>query len=484
MAVDATPIVFPAPPPDIERGFGWRSLKYFGAGAIVASVTIGSGETLFAARGGAVFGYALLWCFVGGSILKGVQVYAAARHMTLTGEHPMTHWAAMPGPRNWVPWMIGIISFLCFPFWHAGLPLALGSAMNWIFGITGTPEETLFYARIFGTVNLVIIVALTWLQTYGVLERVQAFIVGILLCTILVAVFAARPDWVQVLFGLVIPTIPDYEPWVAESYATIARRPPWVEIVTYLGAVGGGTYDYIGYIGCLREKRWGALALKRDRYAVRVHRTPQILSYDLGPDNLLRARQWLLPARVDTGAAFVSVTFFAASFAILGAVILHPIQVVPAGQDLLSHQARFLTEISPSLLYLYQLGIFFAFWGTIYGAYEIYIRTAFECFAPASKRVRNMPYARFRLGILLYSAIGGLILMWTMDNPVEIVTPAAILGGVLACGLWCFFMIWADRKFLPPPLRMRPLLLSLVALAGVVLTLLGTRAVWDYVAAL
>ncbi|HEX7071277.1 MAG TPA: hypothetical protein VF190_10740, partial [Rhodothermales bacterium] len=117
-----------------------------------------------------------------------------------------------------------------------------------------------------------------------------------------------------------------------------------------------------------------------------------------------------------------------------------------------------------------------------YGAYEIYIRTGFECLAPASRRVRSMPYQRFRLGILLYSAIGGLILMWTMDDPVAIVTPAAILGGVLACGLWCFFMIWADRRFLPAPLRMRPVLYSLVTLAGVVLTGLGLKAVWDYVA--
>ena len=126
------PIVYPELPSELQGGFSWRWLKYFGAGAIIASVTIGSGETIFASRGGAIFGYALLWCFVGGGILKGVQVYAAARHMTLTGEHPLTHWAAMPGPRKWVPWTIGIISFLCFPFWHAGLPLALGTTMNWI----------------------------------------------------------------------------------------------------------------------------------------------------------------------------------------------------------------------------------------------------------------------------------------------------------------------------------------------------------------
>lgn len=482
-AVEAA-FVYPEPPPDLKKGLSWRSLKYFGAGAVVASVTIGSGETLFASRGGALFGYGLLWCFVGGAVLKGVQVYAAARHMTLTGDHPMTHWASMPGPRNWVPWTIGLLSVACFPFWHAGLPLALGSTMNWIFGLQGTDSQLLFYARVFGTINLVIIVALTWLQSYGVLERVQAVIVGVLLFSVLVAVVAARPDWMLVLEGLVVPRIPDYEPWVEATYASIARRPPWVEIVVYLGAVGGGTYDYVGYIGCLREKAWGALALKQDRYDVRPTVQPRTINIDVGRDNLLRAKHWLLPARTDTGLAFLSVALFAGCFAILGAVILHPSQVVPEGLDLLSHQARFLTEINPALLYLYQVGIFFAFWGTIYGAYEIYIRTAFECFAPASRRVRKLPYQYFRRIILLYSAIGGLVLMWTMEDPVEIVTPAAIIGGVFTCGLWCFFMIWTDRRFLPAPLRMGSVLRTLVWISGTILTLLGTKAIWDYVAAL
>jgi hypothetical protein len=47
-------ITYPDPPDDLAR-FSWRTtLKYFGPGAIIAGITIGSGETVFAARGGAV----------------------------------------------------------------------------------------------------------------------------------------------------------------------------------------------------------------------------------------------------------------------------------------------------------------------------------------------------------------------------------------------------------------------------------------------
>ena len=51
-------------PQELQTGLTWRLLKYFGSGAIVACITIDSGETVFASRGGAIYGYTLLWCFL------------------------------------------------------------------------------------------------------------------------------------------------------------------------------------------------------------------------------------------------------------------------------------------------------------------------------------------------------------------------------------------------------------------------------------
>ena len=59
------PIRYPELTEELNHGPSFRMFKYFGAGAIIASVTIGSGETLFASKGGAIFGYTLLWCFLG-----------------------------------------------------------------------------------------------------------------------------------------------------------------------------------------------------------------------------------------------------------------------------------------------------------------------------------------------------------------------------------------------------------------------------------
>lgn len=477
-----SPIVYPPLPDDLQQGVSWRSLKYFGAGAIVASVTIASGETIFAARSGALFGYTLLWCFVAGALMKGVQVYSGMRHMVLTGEHPMTHWGYMPGPKNWVPVAIGLLSLFCFPFWQAALPLVLGGFMNWIVGVDGTADQTLLFARLWATLAIVVSVVLLSLKSYAFLEKAQLIIVGLLLACVFAATGAARPDWLAALLGMITPIIPHYDSWIVEKYPSIAVRPPWVEVITCIGAVGGGTYDYVGYVGCLREKLWGAIGVRHAAHEIISHEPTMPLAIDESQENLRAARRWLLPAQVDTVICFASVLVFTFCFVIMGARILHPQHLVPADKDLLVHQAQFLTDLHPLLLYVYQLGIFVAFFGTIYGAYEIYFRTAYECLMPISARFRAMPFETFRRGMLIYCASLGLVFLWTMRDPVSIITPAALVGGVFTCGLWCLAMLWADRRFLPRSLQMPWLLWLLVAVSGVVLTALGVKGIWDYVA--
>src|SRR3972149_1997401 len=467
----------------LERRLSWLSLKYLGAGAIVASVTIGSGETLFASRSGALFGYTLIWCFVIGAVMKGVQVYSATRYMVLAGEPPMTHWAHLPGPKGWVPIGIGALSLFCFPFWQAGLPLMLGTIVNWVFGISGTSDQLWLYERLWATLVIVAAVTLVWLESYAFLEKAQVLIVGLLLGCLFVATLAVQPDWLAALLGAITPRIPDYQPWVAAKYPDLAAHSRWVEVMTCLGAVGGGTYDYVGYVGFLREKLWGAIGLRHPPHQIDAGVPSMPLAIDASAENTRRANRWLLPPKIDAGIAFLAVLIFTLCFVMLGARLLHPEELAPAGRELFNHQASFLTELHPALLYVYQLGIFMAFFGTIYGAYEIYARTAHECLLPVSRRIRRMPFQRFRRGLVLYCALFGLTFLWTLPmSPDDIVRPAAIVGGVFTCGLWCLAMLWTDRRFLPAPLRMPPLLWLLTALSGVVLTLLGVMAIWDYVA--
>jgi Mn2+/Fe2+ NRAMP family transporter len=511
-SLEGQTIVYPPLTEDLKGGLGWRSLRYFGAGAIMAAVTIGTGETLFASRAGALFGYSLLWCFVGGALMKGIQVYVGARHMTLTGQHPMTHWGHMPGPRNWVPATIGFLSLACFPFWLAGIPMIMGQVINWIFGIDsqvlrmsmGELKQTLaqlpaadpfreellqrhahlmLLTRVWATATIAVVATLTWLQTYNVFEKAQTLIVGLLLASLLAACAASHPDLLRALAGL-LPSIPHYPSWVAVEYPKIAAEPEWVLVGTCLGTIGGGTYDYLGYLSCYREKTWGALSLGRSRITDEDVKPEKVMPIDTCPENVARGKRWLVPVQIDVWIGFLAVLVFASCFILLSAAILHPDHQVPDGFELLSKQARFLTDFHPALVYLYQMGVFMAFWGTTYGAFEIYLRTAYECLAPLSRFVRQTPERRFRAGALAYCTIGGLAVTWFGgDDAIKIVAPAAMVGGVFTCGLWCFAMIWADRRYLPKPLRMGRALTTLTVISGTVLTLLGTKAIWDYATA-
>ena len=107
-------------------------LKVFGPGAIVASLTIGTGELIFSTRGGALFGYRILFVFVAISLLKWGLVLASSRHMLLTGVHPYERMHDLPGPRGWLPIMLLLMCAVCMPIWisfHCGV---LGNLTSWI----------------------------------------------------------------------------------------------------------------------------------------------------------------------------------------------------------------------------------------------------------------------------------------------------------------------------------------------------------------
>ena len=108
---------------ELPRGLlGW--LTVFGPGAIIASLTIGTGELIFSSRGGALFGYRILFLFVVISLLKWGLVVASSRHMVLTGVHPYQRMFDLPGPRGWCPLVLMLIAAVCLPIWisfHSGV---------------------------------------------------------------------------------------------------------------------------------------------------------------------------------------------------------------------------------------------------------------------------------------------------------------------------------------------------------------------------
>jgi hypothetical protein len=181
-----------------------------------------------------------------------------------------------------------------------------------------------------------------------------------------------------------------------------------VEVVVYLGVIGGGTQDYIGYVGMLREKAWGMMG-RND-----AGRAPQIADT---PENSARGLAWLRLPRADATVSFACILVFTVCFVVLGATVLYPRHAVPEGFDLLTAQGSYLQDAGQSpavralLGFVYNTGVFFAFFGTIYGAYELYTRTARECVVAVLPRLRTVSNREFRRFTLLWCGVPGLARM-------------------------------------------------------------------------
>jgi len=452
---------------ELERGGLWNVLKLFGPGALIACVTVGTGETLFSPRLGAIFGYSMLWVVTASVILKGVQVYAGARYLVLTGEHPVKAWARFPGPRSWFPVLLALIIIPSLPPWIAAIADALANLCIWITGMGGGSE---WGRMVWSSGFLIGALIFTRIQTYGIIEKGSTVILSLKIGLVLVAVVVVQPDWFASVWHAVVPSMSTYDPALVARYPEFGQRPITLEIAVLAGAIGSGIHDYIGYLGMMREKKWGALGLKEESVG------PQHLS--LRSEQILLGRRWLRAPLFDATFSFLSVFLITACFMILGAVLLHPQKLVPTDQDLYSAQAQFLTVIHPSLMLIYKLGIFVALFGVIYGIFEVWGHTVYELLHAIFPKIQATNLPTVRTIVTSYACLGGLFVIWTGMKTIAIVSIVAPLTGIVGCGIWCLAMIWADRKFLPDAYRMNNFLFALTIAAGIVMTCFGIYTVF------
>ncbi|MBG6184836.1 Mn2+/Fe2+ NRAMP family transporter [Arthrobacter sp. CAN_A214] len=474
--VSSNLLTYPDPPAQLRKRLTLTAaLSVLGPGAIVASANIGSGEMVFASRGGALFAYALIWAFIVSAVAKAALAYSMNRYVVVTGEHPMSRWTTLfRGPRGWFTLLMGVVSIAAIPSWVGGLAIGLGDLMA---------DLTFGAGAWWATALIVISGILSWLGGYSKLEKAQTMIVGFMLIAIGVSVFVLQPDWIAALGG-VIPSVPEYGGWVVDAYPDIAERSVFLEVATYLGAVGGGTYDYIGYAGMMREKKWGMLG-HPDQAALSDRltglRRGEMLPLATDTEQVERAKAWSRAPLGDTLLSFAAIAIFAIMFMLNGASLLFVEQLVPSGNDTLTYQAQFLTAVHPTFEYLYYVAVFFAFFGSLYAFWELYSYTAFETLAPLSAKIRRGGQRIVRPWMYAYILVASLVLVWTVGQLVIIVTPASILGGLLTSGIFCLALVWTEHKVLPKQLRLSTPGQWWVICSGVLLTVLGIVSTWELI---
>jgi hypothetical protein len=467
----------PAPAPTLPRNAaGWLAL--FGPGAIVASLTIGSGELVFSSRGGALFGYRLLGLFLIICLLKWALVLATARHLVLTGAHPLQRWIHLPGPAGWLPWVFLLLAVVSFPVWvgfHAG---TVGTLLASLAGTTLAWRGASHF--VWGLGVLAGMMVLVWSGSYQRLERVQLIVVLLMLACVSVSLVLLRPDAGELLRGLVGLGGIRYPEWI-DQYPELRQRALWVELVTYVGVIGGSGYDYLAYVSFLREKRWGQAAgpIVDSRHLATVAADPRHVD-----------RRWIVAPLVDATLSFAIVLLFSAIFLACGAEVLRPQQKYPGGSDLLTLQSEFVASGLPGLQPLYYAGALLAMLGTLYGTIEVAPAIVQELLTALGHPPTDA--RRWHRGVTGYVSFGGALVLLvsllvflrsgTPEPPslIAMLTPANLFTGVLACGIIALSSLWMDRRWLPPQLRSPRPLRAINLVGGCLLVALGIKAYWDH----
>ncbi len=399
----------------LPRGLA-QWIRLFGPGAILASLTIGVGELVFSTRAGALFGYKLLWFFAVVLFFKWLLVFSAARHMALTGAHPFERWMELPGPRGWFPLIFLLLAVASFPIWaafHAGTIGTLAAGLTGSKAAVGGGAHFVWGLGILGAVS-----ALTWMGGYKLLERAQVAIVAVMLAAVLVAFFMLKPDWAELLGGL-LPQSVGYPPW-APSIPELRTRPVWVETITYVGVIGGSAYDYLAYVSYVREKGWVG-----------------------GKDGKTLQTQFLSPLLPG-----LEHLYFAGAFLAVFGTLYGTIEVAPA---IAREWAR-------------------ARKAALARDHERTIRRwsiAWVCGGGAAALAASLAH-------VAWGKTG------TPPALIAILTPANLFTGVLACGFVCFLSVWADLKFLDRRRRMPVALMALNIVGGFFFVMLGLKSYWDY----
>ena len=512
--------------PDLPTALTSRSplawLTLFGPGAVVASVTIGTGELIFSTRGGVLFGYNILFLFLFISMLKWVLVFGTSKHLLLTGVHPFQRMMELPGPRGWLPMMLLLMICVVQPIWMSFHSSTLG---NYVALLTGTTDSLFGGAQFMWALLLVgLVVALCFSGGYTFMERIQIVVVVVLMVAAIVSLVMYDPNYVEMMRGFVSPQFGDYPAWIKDKYQTVWKTPKWVELTTYVGVIGGAAFDYMAYTTWLREKRWG--------FAGSTPPTDVDLQ-KIADDPGHPARTWLKAPVIDCGISFTLIVAFSAVFVASGVELLGPAEEIPDSGDMLGQQSRILTEVHPWLYPLYVSGAILTMFGTLYGTIEIGVAVVTEIlrsFNPDWVNVRRQSIARvvmswhavfssfvilvmfnhvFSIGRENADTVSGQQTVQLnsdtndapdrpnsetdqkshretesrLQNPKEVILvvlrPVNLFTGVLACGIFCLSNLWIEMNHVPTKLRSSFLMRALYVGAGLLFLGLGLKGYWD-----
>lgn len=311
-----------------------------GPSIIITAALVGTGELIIAPRLGASVGMSALWIVVVGCVVKVLIQEEFGRHTILTGDSTLEALNRVPGPAWRLSWLA----------WSWTLVLVAGTVQ--LGGILATLVQTARLLHVPGQVWLLaaLIVAGTTLLLavgrYQFIERTSAILVaGFTAMTVIALVLLQRTEF-QLSFGQLLDGLKFRMP---ES--------GFADAVAVFGITGIGTSELLFYSYWCLEKGYA-----KDLKAGEARDTAMLAGRVRG-------------MRVDIAIALVIYTFATIAFFVLGATILHGMQEVPRGLDLIGTLSQMYTRtFGEWVYYLFVVGAFVVLFSTFFVAMATWAR--------------------------------------------------------------------------------------------------------------
>ena len=440
-----------------------RYLSFFGPGAIIASVTIGQGQLILGPQIGAWSDLRLLW-LITINVASYIIAYLSCRYTLLTGLNMMDVFSTKL--RGLLNILFIVIMLIFIPLFAATIVTSLGQSLAWIFGF----GDYLFWGISFALLAVILAVV----GRYRLLEYTQLAFVFILAVGAIISVAMIRDlnllDIVPHFFT--IGDFPRYPEWVYEIGE--ATKPIPLLVLGYLGTLTITIVTLISYTGWVKVKGWGIFKGKRDpeklsKELFSIYKRSGKVDY-LSPDEeeVRKAVMLTRPVLIDLSLAFIFVSLASAAYMIAGYYLLGPRHELPTDMDLLRRQALIFSSISPWLKPLYQVSVFFALFGTIYGGFEAASRMLYETSKSLFEKVSRADYQRFMKMFLIYILTTGIplaILVRFGLSVIILLTLTLLFIGVIGVIIYGIGTLYAIKTTLPREYApLHHLVLGIVAL--------------------
>jgi len=342
---------------------------------------------------------------------------SGACYTVCTGEGMIDMFARIPGPKNWVVWIVLIAQFASAAVSIGSIASAAGVFVNSLIPISP------YFGGLFVTIFSLVLV---WWGFFDVLKIVMSFFVFIIICGVLYVAVNVIPGMHGLAQGL-MPHVPPVPDWAQQLPGVSAN--PWREILPLLGWAAGGFASQVWYTYWVLGAGYGAANGRGygKPADVEMLRTMTRATAE-------KIKGWGRVVYADATIAMFIGNFVTCGFLIAGAGVLGPKQIAPdSAQIAITLSSLFSSKWGALGGFLFLLAGAAALIGTQIGQLAGWPRLLADsvriCF-PAFDRKLSWKN-QFRL-FLLFFFFSNMIIVFTLGlQPVILVKIGAVMDGLL-----------------------------------------------------